>query len=138
MQDRLSHTDQETFMSIKSKIATAAIAIGGLGVFLPVAAANAATPPIPVASPIVAAVPSTVQNSINTGLQAGVNGYETGIQAGLNGYQTGLQAALGGWQAGAQAAQSGWQAGASAAQAGLSAGATALGIPVTGGIGAQL
>jgi hypothetical protein len=132
-------------MSIKTRIATMAVAAGVLGAAVPVATAAAATIPPTVNAPMVATVAPTGQAAINNGLQAGLNGYETGIQAGLNGWQVGLQAAeggfqagaqaaQGGWAAGAQAAQSGWAAGAQAAQAGFAAGASALGLP---GVGVQ-
>jgi hypothetical protein len=108
-------------MSIKSRITTMAVTVGVLGAVVPVGVANAATiaPPAPV--PIAVSVPSSVQAS-----------FDTGIQAGVNGYQAGLQAALGGWQAGTQAAIGGWQAGMAGAQAGINAGAAALGLPVVG------
>jgi hypothetical protein len=144
-----TYTRKGDTMSIKTRIATMAVAVGVLGAAVPVATAAAATIPSTVNAPMVATVAPTGQAAINTGLQAGLNGYETGIQAGLNGWQVGLQAAQGGfqagaqaaqsgWAAGAQAAQSGWAAGAQAAQDGFNAGASALGLPAVGvGFGVQ-
>ena len=109
-------------MSVRSRIATAAVTLSALGIAGPVAASSAATIPVSAqlrtVTPIVAPNP-TVNAAFTTGQQA--------AQAGI---AAGTQAAIGGWQAGAQAGVNGWLAGMTAAKAGINAGATALGLPV--------
>jgi hypothetical protein len=110
-------------MSIRNRIAAAAIGVGALGLVGPVAIANAQTTPVySPPAPIVAPGPVVTQRTLPAGLQLG-------IDAAQSGWQQGLQALEGGWAAGAQAAQGGFAAGAAAAQQGFAAGAAALGLP---------
>ena len=111
-------------MSVRSRIATAAVTLGALGIAGPVAASSAATIPVSAqvrtVAPIVAFPNATTVNAAWT----------TGQQAAQAGISAGAQAAIGGWQAGAQAGVNGWLAGMQAAKAGINADATALGLPV--------
>jgi hypothetical protein len=109
-------------MSIRNRIAAAAIGVGALGLAGPVAIASAQTPAYSPPAPIVAPGPVVTQPTLPAGLQLG-------IEAAQSGWQQGLQALQGGWAAGAQAAQGGFAAGAAAAQQGFAAGAAALGLP---------
>jgi hypothetical protein len=108
-------------MTLRNRIATAAVTIGALGVGVPVASAAAATTPI---APAIPPQVATQNASINVGLTAAQNAWNVGAQATTNG-----------WLAGQQAAQAGITAGANAAVAGWSAGAQALGIPFNANVG---
>ena len=128
-------------MSIRTRVAAAAVAIGGFGLAGPMAAASADTGPAGSISawPVVPTSPTTIGaclggNPTQAGtiaaqgaLQAGAQAAQAGAQAGVTETQTGNP-----FLAGAQAMLGGWQAGFTAAQAGLTAGAVALGIPVPG------
>jgi hypothetical protein len=112
----------QNIMSVRSRVAAAAVSLGALGVAGPVAASSAATVPVAAGANLVAPIVST---NTNAALAAWTNGSQT-AQAELT---AGTQAAVAGWQVGAQAAVNGWLTGMQAAQAGVAAGVTAVGLP---------
>jgi Skp family chaperone for outer membrane proteins len=149
-------------MSVRHRVAAAAVAIGALGAAAPIAAASAQASPVNTSTAVVTD-PGSLQNAINADYQAGVSAYQNsaeqlqadfqaqlqGIQSCLQGLaraaqntqsdlQSGIQAAQNGSQAGIQdplSALNGLQAGIQAPQAGCSAGIALLGTPTGTGIG---
>jgi hypothetical protein len=126
-----SEVTKEDLLSIRTRIATIAVAISAVAVTAPIAAANAATGPSGADASTVTAGATQFQTSVMNGLETGLSDYQAGAQAIYNGYQTAAAAAWKDYQARAQSALDGLQARFDAAQSDITNNAAAIGMPVT-------
>lgn len=120
-------------MSVRTRVAAAAVSLGALGVAGPIAASSAATVPATSGGSTVAPIISTDYNAalaaLTTDAQTAQGQFAALEQTAQGQYASLRQTALDNWQTGIQAGVRSVDTASQAAQSGIAAGAAALGLP---------